>query len=60
MADYCHDWEPGGLGCHPHVLCSPDCLGDFTEIAHEWAYKLNEGKEALLAYVKDTANVFIS
>lgn len=48
MADFCHDWEPGGMGCYPHVPCSPDCLGDFTEMARKWAHKLTDGAEIIL------------
>ena len=42
MADFCHDWDPGGLGC-PHrenddgefvTNCPDGCLGDF-----HWALK---------------------
>jgi hypothetical protein len=56
MADYCHEWEPAGLGFHGHgypekngkVQCPPDCLGDFTQMAREWAKKLGDGKEVFL------------
>lgn len=34
MADFCHDWEPGGLGCcWMKCGCPPDCIGDFTPTA---------------------------
>lgn len=36
------------MGCYPHVPCSPDCLGDFTEMARRWAHKLKDGKEILM------------
>lgn len=60
MADFCHDWEPGGLGCYPNVPCSPDCLGDFTEMAHNWAHKLKDGDEILLGLCEGHgANVYL-
>jgi len=59
MADFCHKWEPGGLGCHGHnypenkskkgkVKCPPDCLGDFTELARDFSKKLKDGQEIIL------------
>jgi hypothetical protein len=56
VADFCHEWEPGGLGCHGHgypkkrgkLQCPHDCLGDFTQTAREWAKKLGDGEEILL------------
>ena len=41
------------MGCHGHgypekkgkVKCPPDCLGDLTQMAREWAKKLGDGKE---------------
>ena len=44
MADFCHDFEPGGLGCFGHwpisadgenALCGEGCYGDFTEVVRE-------------------------
>jgi hypothetical protein len=47
MAEFCHDYEPGGLGCPQHG-CPPDCIGDFTKTARQWATKLEDGKEVFL------------
>jgi hypothetical protein len=30
LADFCHDWEPGGLGCRGKCE-GPQCFGDFTK-----------------------------
>jgi hypothetical protein len=30
VADFCHDYEPGGLGCRGECT-KPQCFGDFTE-----------------------------
>ncbi len=56
MADFCHEWEPGGLGCYGHgypeinkkTQCPPDCLGDFTQTAREWEKQIGDGKAILL------------
>lgn len=47
MADYCHDFLPGDLGCSTHP-CPPDCVGDFTNSARSWAKKTKPGYEVQL------------
>lgn len=48
MADFCHEFDPGGLGC-PHPGPCPDgCLGDFGDAAQEAARMLSAGYEVQL------------
>lgn len=34
MADFCHDWDPEGLGCGGGP-CPEICIGDFTGLIEE-------------------------
>jgi hypothetical protein len=50
MADFCHDWDPGDIGCVLPMrenggTCPPDCLGDFTAEARAAAATLECGEE---------------
>lgn len=38
MADFCHAYDPGGLGCPHPGPCQPGCLGDF-----DWDALIHEG-----------------
>ena len=40
MAEFCHDYEPGGLGCighpkNPDGTCVQPCYGDFQELVEQ-------------------------
>lgn len=50
MADYCHDWEPGGLGCNGvgEGNCPPDCFGDFTSIIKKYSGEIEVGEEIMV------------
>jgi len=43
MADFCHDYDPGGLGCGGEGDCPSDCIGDFTLVARSRARTMKPG-----------------
>lgn len=49
MADFCHEWEPGGPWCGKGP-CPDDCLGDFTEKARRWAAVIDPGFYVILGF----------
>jgi|PlaIllAssembly_1097288.scaffolds.fasta_scaffold00061_13 hypothetical protein len=69
MADFCHDYEPGGIGCGVFgKQCPEDCLGDFTASARAVVEKLPcnhhivlgicEGCDAMAVLSRDDSGTF--
>lgn len=48
MADFCHEFDPGGLGCPHPGPCKDQCLGDFETKALALAPNLREGRMVCL------------
>ena len=48
MADFCHEFDPGGLGCPHPGPCAEVCFGDFKDAWGGEIDELNPGYEMIL------------
>jgi hypothetical protein len=60
MADFCHEFDPGGLGCPHPGPCPEGCLGDFHSTAHEVVELLRPGYQTTLGICEGHGSVVIA